>query len=365
MSPNNQKAWIVLADGTVLEGKSFGATGTKIGEIVFNTGMTGYQEVLTDPSYYGQIVIQTYPLIGNYGINTDDMESDKSWVSGYIVNEWCENPSNFRCEKTIDQFLKEQNIISISEIETRKLTQKIRETGVLNGAVTTEYSEDKKAELLEQIKAYTVKDAVAAVTRDKSETFADENSKYNVVLMDFGSKRNITRSLVKRGCKVTVVPAFMPAEEIIALKPDGIMLSNGPGDPAENTEIIKNIAKILKTNIPVFGICLGHQLTALATGALTEKLKYGHRGANQPVTDLDHDRTYITSQNHGYAVVGDSVDTKIAVVSHINANDKTVEGVRYKNIPCFTVQFHPEASAGPMDTAYLFDEFISLMKEGK
>lgn len=359
------KAWLVLADGEVLEGRSFGADGTVIGEVVFTTGMTGYQEVLTDPSYYGQIVTQTYPLIGNYGINYDDMESDKSWVSGYIVREWCRTPSNFRSAKTVDTFLKEQNVIAIEGINTRKLTKKLREAGVMNGAITTEYSPENKEELLKKIRAFAVVDAVKAVSCTQNKVYAAEQEKYRVMLMDFGFKRNIVRSLVSRGCTVTVVPGYTSAEEIQAMQPDGIMLSNGPGDPAENTEIIANIGKLLQTGIPIFGICLGHQLTALATGANTIKLKYGHRGGNQPVRDVDSDRTYITSQNHGYAVDGDSFDTSLGHISHVNANDNTVEGIRYSKYNCFTVQFHPEASAGPKDTGILFDEFMDMMKSKK
>ncbi|MDD2955156.1 MAG: carbamoyl phosphate synthase small subunit [Oscillospiraceae bacterium] len=360
-----KKAWLVLADGQVLEGESFGACGTTIGEIVFNTGMTGYQEVLTDPSYYGQIVTQTYPLIGNYGINDDDMESAASHVKGYIVREWCDEPSNFRVAMNIDQYLKEQNVIAISGIDTRRLTKIIRESGVMNGAVTTEYDPAGKEKLLEKIRAFSVVEAVKAVTSEKPYRVEADKPIYEVVLMDFGYKCNIARSLTSRGCSVTVVPGETSAEEVLAMKPDGIMLTNGPGDPAENVGIIGEIAKLLHSGVPIFGICLGHQLTALAAGAKTEKLKYGHRGANQPVKDLKMGRTYITSQNHGYAVVGETVDTAVAQVSHINANDGTVEGIEYKNIPCFTVQFHPEASAGPKDTAYLFDRFIGMMAENR
>ena len=362
-----KKAWLLLADGTLLEGYSFGAAGESFGEVVFNTGMTGYQEVLTDPSYYGQIVVQTYPIIGNYGINTDDMESQKSWVQGYVVSEWCKYPSNFRVAMTIDEFLKKEGVVSICGIATRTLTKKLREAGVMNGVVTTENREDRREELLEKLRQFSIVDAVKAVSCTEVQEMgaAEEGDKaYRVVLMDFGYKRNILRSLQSRGCQVTVVPGHTSAEDILALSPDGIMLSNGPGDPAENTAIIAEIAKLLHSGVPVFGICLGHQLTALATGAKTIKLKYGHRGANQPVKDLDHDRTYITSQNHGYAVDGDTVDESVGYVSHVNANDGTVEGIRYRKYNCFTVQFHPEASAGPKDTAYLFDEFIDMMKKG-
>ncbi len=362
------KAFIILSNGMAFEGENFGASGTSVGEVVFNTGMAGYEETLTDPSYYGQIITQTYPLIGNYGINGDDAESRKIWAFGYIVRENCEEPSNFRCEKTLSTYLKQQGIIGVSGIDTRKLTRIIRESGVMNGAVTTEYDSAQSAlndkELMQKINSYTVKDAVKNVTVSKSEVF-NENGKYHVALFDFGYKTNILRNLVNRNCKVTLVPAHTSADEIKAMKADGIMLSNGPGDPAENTEIINELLKIAALQIPIFGICLGHQLMALAQGAKATKLKYGHRGVNQPVTDFKMDRTYITSQNHGYAVLGETIDTAKAEISHVNANDKTVEGVRYNGFPCFTVQFHPEACGGPADTEYLFDEFISMIKNKK
>ena len=365
MLQNQKKAWLVLANGMVLEGKSMGCTGTVVGEIVFATGMTGYQETLTDPSYYGQIVIQTFPLVGNYGINSMDGESQHCWLKGYIVREWCEVPSNFRCEETLDVFLKQQQVIGLYDVDTRHLTKIIRETGVMNGAITTDENYVKEA-LLEQIHAFSVRDAVKSVTCPQPEEFPSLEHTRKVVLFDFGYKFNIRRELVKRGCDVIVVPAYTTAEQIKQLNPDGIMLSNGPGDPSENVEIVENLKEIMKLNIPIFGICLGHQLMALANGAKTEKLKYGHRGANQPVIDLDLDRTFVTSQNHGYAVISDSLPKEVGYVSHKNANDSSCEGVRYTHIPAFTVQFHPEACGGPQDTAYLFDEFIALMdkKEG-
>ena len=365
MLQNQKKAWLVLANGMVLEGKSMGCTGTVVGEIVFATGMTGYQETLTDPSYYGQIVIQTFPLVGNYGINSMDGESQHCWLKGYIVREWCEVPSNFRCEETLDVFLKQQQVIGLYDVDTRHLTKIIRETGVMNGAITTDENYVKEA-LLEQIRAFSVKDAVKSVTCPQPEEFPSLDHTRKVVLFDFGYKFNIRRELVKRGCDVIVVPAYTTAEQIKQLNPDGIMLSNGPGDPSENVEIVENLKEIMKLNIPIFGICLGHQLMALANGAKTEKLKYGHRGANQPVIDLDLDRTFVTSQNHGYAVISVSLPKEVGYVSHKNANDSSCEGVRYTHIPAFTVQFHPEACGGPQDTAYLFDEFIALMdkKEG-
>lgn len=359
----SQKAYLLLADGTVFEGRSFGAEGTVIGEVVFTTSLTGYQETLTDPSYYGQIVTQTFPLIGNYGVNDGDYESARSYVSGYIVREWCNTPSNFRCQGNIDTFLKEQNIIGIHSIDTRCLTRIIREAGVMNGVITTENVYEKKDELLKQINEYKITDAVKSVTNPETRTYGSENHKYKVALFDFGYKRNIRNELVNRGCEVIVVPANTTAEQIKEIAPDGIMFSNGPGDPSENTEVIKNIREIAQLGIPIFGICLGHQLMALAHGATTQKLKYGHRGANQPVIDKALGKTFVTSQNHGYAVVGESMDSEIGEVSHINANDGTCEGMRYKKINAFTVQFHPEAHGGPQDTAYLFDEFIEMIKK--
>ena len=359
---NKKKATLILADGTEFEGRAFGADGSVVGEIVFTTAMVGYQETLTDPSYCGQIVTQTFPLIGNYGVNSVDPESNGSVVSGYIVREQCEDPSNFRCEGDLDSYLKKYNIIGIYDIATRHLTKIIRESGVMNGAIV--HGDFDKEALLAQIRAYNVGKVVPKVSVKAKEYYPAENAKFNVVLMDYGYKFNIRRELVRRGCNVTVMPWNSTADEIKALNPDGIMLSNGPGDPADNTEAIQTLRELIPAQIPTFGICLGHQLLALANGAKTEKLKYGHRGGNQPVKDLALDRTFITSQNHGYAVVSGSVPAEAGEVSHVNGNDGTCEGVRYHNAPAFTVQFHPEACGGPKDTAYLFDEFIELM-EGK
>lgn len=358
---NKRKAALILADGTVFEGCGFGAEGNTIGEIVFTTAMTGYQETLTDPSYCGQIITQTFPLIGNYGINKTDPESKGCAASGYIVREYCDAPSNFRCEGDLDSYLKSLNIIGICDIDTRRLTRIIRESGVMNGAIVNgEFDKDK---LLEDIRGYKVAGVVAKVSVKEKEYYPADNEKYNVVLIDYGYKFNIRRELQKRGCSVTVMPYNASADEIRALNPDGIMLSNGPGDPEENVQSIKTLKELIPAQIPTFGICLGHQLLALANGARTEKLKYGHRGGNQPVKDLKHDKTYITSQNHGYAVIGESVPKSAGEVSHVNNNDGTCEGVRYTNAPAFTVQFHPEACGGPHDTSYLFDEFIALMNK--
>lgn len=358
----SRKAYLILENGTVFEGKSFGAEKETMGELVFTTAMTGYLETLTDPSYFGQVVIQTFPLIGNYGVIPSDFESKVPSLKGYIVREWCQAPSNFRCEGDLDTFLKESDIPGICGIDTRALTRIVREYGVLNCKIT--YSGEVTDELLAEIKAYKIEQAVESTTIKATEEFKAENGNLNVVLMDFGAKHNIGRDLNHRGCNVTVVPAHTTAEEIIALNPDGIMLSNGPGDPAENTSIINEIKKLCEYKIPTFGICLGHQLLALSQGAKTEKLKYGHRGANQPVKYLDSGRVYITSQNHGYAVVGDTLPEE-AAVSFVNGNDNTCEGVKYTNMPAFSVQFHPEACGGPQDTSFLFDSFVDMMKSNK
>lgn len=360
-----KKAYLLLADGTLFEGTSVGAEGSKIGEIVFNTGMAGYQEVLTDPSYFGQTVCMTYPLIGNYGLNKDDFESAKSWVNGFIMREACDYPSNWRSAMTIDEYLKNQNIIGLQGIDTRRLTRILRNSGVMNGIIYTEgYEPDEKT--VAEMRAYLVKDAVKSVTcREKTVYPAKGEEKYRVALFDFGTKYNIVRELQKRGCTVTVVPGDTKPLEILENGYDGIMLSNGPGDPSENTEIVSNLKGLIPSGIPIFGICLGHQLLALAMDAKTEKLKYGHRGVNHPVKDLAQDRTYITSQNHGYAVVGESIDKTVARVSHINLNDGTVEGIEHIGRPIFTVQYHPEVCPGPEDTSYLFDNFITLMQNKK
>lgn len=352
-----KKVYIVLEDGHVFEGKRFGADGEVLGELVFTTGMGGYIETLTDPSYYGQIVMQTFPLIGNYGIIDEDFESDKSYVSGYVVREWCEAPSNFRMQTTLDEYLKKQNIVGVYGVDTREITQIIREHGVMNAKIVDEVTDAT----FEGIKEYAVTDAVKSVSRKEKQIFEPQGeAKYNVALLDYGAKLNIIRELNQRACKVTVYPYNTKAEDIIAADPDGIMLSNGPGDPEENVEPIAEIKKLLGKK-PIFGICLGHQLTALANGGKTVKLKYGHRGVNQPVKRLATGRTYISSQNHGYAVVAESLNGTGAEESFINANDGTCEGIDYPHLGVFTVQFHPEACSGPKDTRFLFDRFISMM----
>ncbi len=355
------KAFLILEDGTVFTGTSIGSTRECISEIVFNTSMTGYLEVLTDPSYAGQAVTMTYPLIGNYGI-TPDMESKKAWPDGYIVRELSRMPSNFRCEGTIQDFLKEQDIPGIAGIDTRALTKILREKGTMNGMITTDENYDLD-EIIPKLKAYTVGDVVSKVTCE--EKYVLKGGGLKVALLDLGAKNNIAKSLNDRGCEVTVYPAHTTAEEIIASKPDGIMLSNGPGDPADCTSIIEEIRKLYNTDIPIFAICLGHQLMALATGATTHKLKYGHRGGNHPVKDLETGRVYISSQNHGYVVDEESIDPNVAVPAFRNVNDGTNEGLAYIGKNIFTVQFHPEACPGPQDSGYLFDRFIDMMKGAK
>lgn len=394
------KAFLILEDGTVFEGTHIGANKEIISEIVFNTSMAGYLEVLTDPSYAGQAVCMTYPLIGNYGVCREDMEARRAWPDGFIVRELSRMASNFRKDVTIQEFLEEQDIPGIAGIDTRALTKILREKGTMNGMITTNEAYDLNA-VLPKLKEYTTGKVVEKVTcshkfeikgsetleqngplsgrakfvsedyaQGKREMRPSITKKLNgigkrVALLDLGAKDNIARSLAQRGCDVTVYPALTKAEEIIADKPDGIMLSNGPGDPKECESIIKEIRKLYETDIPIFAICLGHQLMALATGADTFKMKYGHRGGNHPVKDLETGRVYISSQNHGYVVDMDKLDPKVAVPAFINVNDGTNEGLSYTGKNIFTVQYHPEACPGPQDSSYLFDRFIKMMEVGK
>ena len=347
---SSKKAYLILENGTVFEGKSFGAVREVTGEIVFTTGMTGYIETLTDPSYYGQIILQTFPLIGNYGIISEDFESKDIKAKAYIVKYPCQEPSNFRSEDKLDAFLKKNNITGLYGIDTRQLTKIIRDNGVMNGKITLSYP--TKNDLM-GAKEYYVKNAVASVsTRKIIKKECNIKSPHKVALLDFGAKNGITEALTKRGCEVWIFPYNTKPKEILDIKPNGIMLSNGPGDPAEpaNVEIIENIRELMQTGIPVFGICLGHQLMALAMGYKTQKLKFGHRGANQPVKDLSTGNVYITSQNHGYSVITNDS-------SFVNVNDGTCEGLDYG--VCFSVQFHPEARGGPLDTSFLFERFIN------
>ena len=348
-----EKGYLVLQDGQVVQGVRFGASGDTVGELVFTTGMCGYIETLTDPSYAGQIVLQTYPLIGNCGIIEEDFEGPCR-VRGYVVREWCDAPSNFRADYDLDAFLKRRSVPGLWGVDTRELTRIIREHGVMNAVICNEIPAD-----LTPVETYAITGIVPEVTCAEPEVFpAEGEERFRVSLLDYGAKRNIVRQLQKRGCAVTVLPAGTAAEEILATGPDGVMLSNGPGDPAENLYQIEQIGKLLG-NVPLFGICLGHQLTALAAGGKTFKLKYGHRGVNQPVRDRSGSRTYITSQNHGYAVDSDTV--RVGRVSFTNANDGTCEGIDYPRLRAFTVQFHPEACGGPKDTSFLFDRFTALM----
>lgn len=351
-----KKGYLILQDGQVFEGVRFGAETDTVGELVFTTGMCGYVETLTDPSYAGQIVMQTYPLIGNYGIIREDFEG-ACCVKGYVVREYCDTPSNFRTDCDLDAYLKEQSVPGLCGVDTRELTRIIREHGVMNAAICDEIPAN-----LTPIKTYAITGVVEAVSCKELDRYpAEGEERFRVSLLDYGAKRNIVRELQKRGCTVTVLPASTSAEEILAAGPDGVMLSNGPGDPAENVYQIEQIRKLLG-KVPMFGICLGHQLTALAAGGSTYKLKYGHRGVNQPVRDVEGVRTYITSQNHGYAVDSDTV--KLGKVRFANANDGTCEGIDYPELKAFTVQFHPEACTGPKDTSFLFDRFVDLMKGG-
>lgn len=400
------KAFLILEDGTVFTGTSFGAAKEVISEIVFNTSMAGYPEVLTDPSYAGQAVCMTYPLIGNYGVCLEDMESVRPWPDALIVRETCHVPSNFRSDESLDAFMKKYDIPGISGIDTRALTKLLREIGTMNGMVTTDEHYDLQI-ILPQLKKYTCGKVVEKVTckekytvpgaKDLSENGpisghaffnSNEYEKYQdgdksckekrpslvrnlngqglkIGLLDVGLKENIVRSLSMRGCDVTVYPAWTPAAEILADQPDGIMISNGPGDPKECTSIIAEVRKLYESNVPIFAICLGHQLMALATGSDTFKLKYGHRGGNHPVKDLTTGRVYISSQNHGYAVDESSVNPAIAEPLFVNVNDGTNEGLVYKGKNIFTVQFHPEACPGPQDSGFLFDRFIENIKEGR
>ena len=349
-----KKAYLVLNNGRVFEGTRIGADGDGLGELVFTTGMTGYLETLTDPSYAGQIILQTFPLIGNYGVIPEDFEGP-CLAKGYVVRELCGTPSNFRSEYALDAFLKEHNVPGICGVDTRALTRIIREEGVMNALICDEIPKDLSA-----IQTYAVLGGVKQASSTEPRFFpAEGEEKYHVALLDYGAKHHIVESLQERGCRVTVLPHDTSAEDVLALKPDGLMLSNGPGDPKENVFEIEQLKKLMG-KLPVFGICLGHQLAALALGGETVKLKYGHRGANQPVKDLKTGRCFITSQNHGYAVVAESVKD-IAELRYINANDCSCEGLDYPKARCFTVQFHPEASAGPHDTGFLFDRFVSMM----
>lgn len=363
---NDRPAYVLLADGTVYEGFNFGISGTAFGEVVFTTGMTGYQEILTDPGFFGQIVMQTYPLIGNCGVNQDDMESRKSWVSGYIVKEWCEAPSNFRTAGTIQNFLEEQQIVGIWGIDTRALTRHLRDFGVMNGCITTEDVYQEKDALLEKIRGYRIEKAVETVSvKQKVWRYSRENRANHVALIDFGYKKNMMRYLLNGGCNVTVMPAHTTLTDIRRLNPDGILLSNGPGDPYEDAEILANVRDYTTYGKPIFAVGLGHQILAIAMGATVSKMHHGHRGANQAVKDLKKGTVFVTAQNHGYVVENDSLPESAGQISYINMNDGSCEGIDYPKIHAFGIQFAPESSCGPEDTEDLYVKFEELMERGQ
>ncbi len=360
------KATLILANGAVFQGEAIGRCGERVCEMVFNTSMTGYQEILTDPSYAGQGIVMSYPLIGNYGVNPEDNESDRPWAAAFVVRHLSARGSNFRCAGSLGDYLEQHGVVGIQGVDTRALTRILRNQGTMNGMITCA-EHFHVGEVLERLRDYRVVGTVERVTRAQPETFPalESEQRYRVALLDYGVKRSMIDCLRRRGCAVTVCPAHTTAEEILSGGYDGVMLSNGPGDPADNGAIIAEIRKLYDSEIPLFAVCLGHQLLALATGAKTHKMTFGHRGGNHPVKDLAAGRCFITSQNHGYVVDADTVDPAVAQISHVNGNDGTVEGLQYKRPNCFTVQFHPEASPGPEDTAYLFDRFVRSMGGGR
>lgn len=366
MSEKRPRALLALEDGTVFEGVAFGALGERPGEVVFNTGLTGYPEVLTDPSYKGQIVVMTYPHIGNYGITTEDFESWQPHVEGFVVREFSPESSNWRAQTTLEDFLRQHGIIGISEVDTRALTRHIRRFGALRGYLSTVDTSPAAVVAKAQVSAGMIgRDLVQVVSTDKPFVWrpqpADEvRSDLRVVAYDYGIKHNLLRELTKRGCEITVVPATMSAAEVLAMRPDGVFLSNGPGDPAALDYAVSNVRALLG-QVPLFGVCLGHQLMGLAVGGQTYKLKFGHHGVNQPVKNLASGQVEITSQNHGFAVDPTTLPDTVEI-THLNLNDQTVEGLRHRELPAFSVQYHPEAAPGPHDAQYLFDEFRRLME---
>lgn len=356
------KAILILENGQTFMGESIGSPRDTIFEMVFNTSMVGYQEILTDPSYAGQGVVMTYPLIGNYGVNEEDDESRQPWAEALIVRHLADRGSNFRCQETLDHYMKRHDIVGIQSVDTRAITRILRKQGVMNAMITCAESFNIQ-ECMDMLRAYRVSNTVECVTIAQPEHYP--GSGYRVAMLDFGQKWNMIHCLNHRGCDITLFPAHTPAEEILNGGFDGVMLSNGPGDPADCADIIREVKKLYDSDLPIFAICLGHQLMACATGAKTRKMRFGHRGANHPVKDLKRNRCFITSQNHGYVVMAQSIDPAIHEISHINVNDGSIEGLRYKNKNIFTVQFHPEASPGPVDTDYLFDEFLDMIRRHK
>ena len=355
------KATLILANGSIFSGTSIGSTSDRVCEMVFNTSMTGYQELLTDPSYAGQGVVMSYPLVGNYGVNSEDNESRQPWVEALVVRHLSPRGSNFRCEDTLNNYLKQHDITGIEGVDTRALTKLLRSQGSMNGMITCA-EHFNVAEVLDKLKNYKVEGTVAKVTRQEAEVFeAQGEEKAHVAVVDYGVPNSMIALLTCRGCKVTVLPAAVKAEEVLAGGYQGVVLSPGPGDPAENVDIIAEVKKLYESDIPLFGFGLGHQLLALAAGAKTEKLPYGHRGGNIPVRDLEKGKVFITAQNHGYAVLTDSVDPAVAEVSHVNVNDGSVEGLKYKRDNCFTMQFNPEGNTGPMEVKYIFDRIVEIV----
>jgi carbamoyl-phosphate synthase small subunit len=358
----SSKAILVLEDGRLFHGASFGAEGETFGEIVFNTSMTGYQEILTDPSYAGQIVCMTYPLIGNYGVNTEDVESRRPWVEGFVVREASRIASNWRSTETLDSYLKRHNIVGIEHIDTRALVRHIRDKGAMRSAISTVDLEPES--LLQKVLASPPMEnrelASAVTVGNEFEYPAANDAKYHIVAYDFGVKTNSLREFAKFGCRVTVVPAETSADKVLALKPDGIFLSNGPGDPSSMTAVVNEIKKLAESQVPMFGICLGHQILGQVFGGETYKLKFGHRGGNQPIKNLDTGKIEIASHNHGFAVERESLPADVEV-THVNINDDTVAGLRHKTLPVFSVQYHPESAPGPHDSEYLFKQFVELM----
>ncbi|MFA6349586.1 MAG: glutamine-hydrolyzing carbamoyl-phosphate synthase small subunit [Candidatus Omnitrophota bacterium] len=356
------KAILALEDGTVFKGNSFGATGECRGEVVFNTSMSGYQEIITDPSYKGQIVAMTNPLIGNYGVNDDDTEACKPFVEGFIVREVSKIASNWRCNDSLDNYFKKNNIVGIEGVDTRSLTLHIRQQGAMKAVITTQDMDEQKAvEMAKKSIGLLGRDLVKEVACNKPYVWSNRG-KYNLVALDCGIKFNMLRILAGLNCKVTVLPATATAAEIMNLKPDGLLLSNGPGDPAVLNYIVENVRQLLG-KLPIFGICLGHQIIGQALGGTTYKLKFGHHGANHPVKDLKTGKVLITVQNHGFCVDTATLSKKDIEITHVNLNDNTLEGMRHRKLPLFSVQFHPEASPGPRDALYLFDRFIEMMKK--
>ncbi len=360
---SKKKAILVLEDGRTFNGASFGADGECFGEVVFNTSMTGYQEILTDPSYAGQIVCLTYPLIGNYGVNEEDVESRKPWAEGLIVREASRMASNWRSTSTLSEYLTGNNIVGIEHVDTRALVRHIRDKGAMRSAISTV---DLDAEsLLKRIldsPEMENRELATTVTVEKSFEYPSTVAeKFHIVAYDFGVKTNSLREFAKFGCRVTVVPAETSAAEVLDLKPDGIFLSNGPGDPASMKAVVEEIRKLTESSVPMFGICLGHQILGQVFGGTTYKMKFGHRGGNQPIKDLTTGKIEITAHNHGFAVAADSLPETVEV-THINLNDQTVAGLRHKTLPIFSVQYHPESAPGPHDSEYLFERFVELMK---